>query len=139
MVRVNYRFMLDTNTVSQLLRRDEAVCRRLGGFSPGEICISVITKGELLFGIERRPEATKLRRLVQEFLRTTDSLPVDDAVMEHYASFRVALETRGRTLASMDLLIAAHAGSLGLTLVSRDGAFQNIPGLVVEDWTRVEP
>jgi tRNA(fMet)-specific endonuclease VapC len=101
------------------------------------LCISAITEGELLFGLAKRPEATRLRAAVREFLRCVDVLPWDDEVAEHYARARAALELQGKTLAPLDLLIAAHAQSLGAVLVTNDKAFRQMSDLRVEDWTEL--
>ena len=130
-----YGLMLDTNTVSNLLREHPAVVQRVKALSPASLCISIVTKGELFFGLAKRPTATRLHRAVHEFLRLIVALPLDDAVMEHYGSLRASLEREGKILAPLDLLIAAHARSIGIVLVTNDGAFSQVEGLKLEDWT----
>ncbi len=129
------RYMLDTNTVSHLLKKHTAVARRVVGVPITSLCISAITQGELLFGLARRPEATALHGLVREFLRRVDVLPWDAATAEVYGPARAATQHEGRVLAPMDLLIGAHALSIDAVLVTNDRAFAQLPGLSVEDWT----
>ena len=69
------RYMLDTNTVSHLLKKHPAVARRVVAVPITALCISVITQGELLFGLARRPDAVALHDVVREFLRRVDVLP----------------------------------------------------------------
>jgi len=129
------RYMLDTNTVSHLLRQHPLVVRRVVATSTASLCISVITAGQLLFGLAMRPEASRLRQAVRELLRRVDVLPWDDSVAEQYGGMRADLQRSGTTLGSLDLLIAAHACSLGAVLVTNDQAFRRVGSLTVEDWT----
>jgi tRNA(fMet)-specific endonuclease VapC len=129
------RYMLDTSTVSHLLRRHPAVTQRLVAAPITAMCISAITQGELLFGLARRPDARALHDAVWQFLRRVDVLPWDAATSEGYGRARAASEGQGRVLASMDLLIGTHALSIGAVLVTSDRAFAQLPGLSIEDWT----
>ena len=129
------RYMLDTNTVSHLLKKHPAVARRVVAVPITALCISAITQGELLFGLARRPEATTLHDAVWEFLRRVDVLPWDAAASEVYGPARAATQREGRVLAPMDLLIGSHALSIDAILVTNDRAFGQLPGLTVEAWT----
>jgi tRNA(fMet)-specific endonuclease VapC len=129
------RCMLDTNTVSHLLKGHPAVVRRVVAAPMADLCVSAITEGEMLFGLAKRPEAKRLHAAVWEFLRRVDVLPWDSAVAEHYGSLRADLERRGKILAPLDLLIATHALDVGAVLVTNDRAFGRVTGLQVEDWT----
>jgi tRNA(fMet)-specific endonuclease VapC len=129
------RYMLDTNTVSHLLKRHPAVTRRVVAVPITSVCISAITQGELLFGLARRPDATALHDAVREFLRRVDVLPWDAATSEVYGPARAAAQREGRVLAPMDLLIGSHALSVDAVLVTNDRAFAQLSGLAVEDWT----
>jgi len=130
------RFLLDTTTVRQLIRKNPFVIHSVSHASPEFLGISAVTMGELLFGLARRPDAHQLHSLVREFLKIIDVLSVDETVMETYGPLRARLEAVGTVLSPLDLLIASHALSLHLTLVTNDGAFSMVPGLVVEDWSR---
>jgi tRNA(fMet)-specific endonuclease VapC len=129
------RYMLDTNTVSHLLKRHPAVALRVTAAPITALCISAITQGELLFGLAKRPEATALHGAVREFLRRVDVLPWDAATAEVYGPTRAAAQREGRVLAPMDLLIGAHALTIGAVLVTNDRAFGQLQGLLLEDWT----
>ncbi|UYO93955.1 PIN domain-containing protein [Pollutimonas sp. M17] len=87
------------------------------------------------YGLEKRPEATRLHAAAAEFLMRVDTLAWDNAVAETYGQMRNQLERNGRVLGSLDMLIAAHALHTGSVLVTNDQAFAAIPGLGIEDWT----
>ena len=129
------RYMLDTNTVSHLLKKHPAVASRVVAVPITALCISAVTQGELLFGLARRPEAETLHDAVWEFLRRVDVLPWDAAASEVYGPARAATQREGRVLAPMDLLIGSHALSVDAILVTNDRAFGQLPGLTVADWT----
>jgi tRNA(fMet)-specific endonuclease VapC len=128
------RYMLDTNTVSHLLKAHPAVIRRVVAAPMAALCISAITEGELLYGLAKRPEANRLHAAVREFLKRMDVLPWDSAVAEHYGAVRAAIERQGRALAPLDLLIATHALAVDSVLVTSDRAFSQVAGLQLEDW-----
>ena len=129
------RYMLDTNTVTHLLRKHPAVMQRVVAAPITALCISAITQGELLFGLARRPGATALHDAVWQFLRRVDVLPWDAATSEVYGRARADSHSQGRVLAPMDLLIGTHALSIGAVLVTSDRAFAQLSGLSIEDWT----
>ena len=129
--------MLDTNTVSHIIKRQPQAIARLLGVPMHSVCISAITAGELAFGLAKRPQAMALREAVNEFLRRAEVMPWDDAVAQTYGALRAELYKLGKPLAALDLQIAAHALHLKATLVSNDKAFAHVGGLVVEDWVKV--
>jgi tRNA(fMet)-specific endonuclease VapC len=130
------RYMLDTNTVSYLVRAQLVVSQRVVAVPMAALCMSSLTEGELLFGLARRPTAERLHTVVRELLQRVDVLPWDSLAAERYGATRADLASKGKTLAPLDLLIAAHALSIDAVLVSSDKAFAQVDGLVLEDWTR---
>lgn len=128
-------YMLDTNTVSHLIKGHPTVTQRVVAAPMMALCISAITVGELLYGLAKRPEATRLHIAVKEFLRRVDVLPWDSATAERYGAVRAELERQGKTLGALDLLIAAHALEADAVLVTNDRAFGYVTELSVEDWT----
>ena len=129
------RYVLDTNTVSALIRLNPNAVTALRGVPITSVCISVMTEAELAYGLAKRPEATRLHAAVHEFLRRVDVLAFDRAASAAYGALRADLERAGTPVAPLDLLIAAHALSTDATLVTNDGAFKNIQSLQVVDWT----
>lgn len=127
-------YMLDTNTVSHLIKGDEVVAAHVVGVPMASLCVSAITEGELLFGLAKRPEAKKLHLVVREFLRRVDVLPWDSNTAEHYGTMRAKMARQGKVLAPLDLLIATHALSVNAVLVTNDQSFSKVANLRVEDW-----
>jgi tRNA(fMet)-specific endonuclease VapC len=127
--------MLDTNSVSHLIREHPMVVRRVVSAPMTALCLSAVTEAELRYGLAKRPEATRLHRVVGELLLRLDVLPWDPDVARIYGETRAVLERQGKALAPLDLMIAAHAIATGCTLVSNDQAFAQVPGLALEDWT----
>jgi tRNA(fMet)-specific endonuclease VapC len=130
------RFMLDTDTCSFILKRSsQTVLRRLQTVPVSEVCISVITKSELLYGVQLSPRARQDNIAVDAFLRHLAVLDFPDEAAAHYAEIRAELKMRGQLIGANDLLIAAHARCLGLVLVTNNvREFGRIPGLIVENW-----
>lgn len=129
------RYMLDTNTVSHLLRKHPIVGKHVVQQPMASLCISAITEGELLFGLAKRPDAKQLHLAVREFLRRVEVMPWDSAAAEQYGASRANMEKRGKILAPLVMQIGSHALSLKLTLVTNDQAFSQMPDLQIEDWT----
>lgn len=129
------RYLLDTNTVSHLLRGHRAVDRHVSAVPIASLGTSAVTEGELLYGLARRPEAVRLRALVEEMLRRLDVLPWDSRAAARYGALRAELERNGRPLGPLDTMIAAHALAVDAVIVTNDRAFSAVSGLQVEDWT----
>lgn len=129
------RYLLDTNSVSHLIKRHPQATQRLLAVPMHSLCISAITAGEMAFGLAKRPDAAALRAAVHEFLRRVDVLPWDSAVAITYGALRAQLQVKGTPLAPLDTQIAAHALHASAILVSSDKAFRQVNGLTVEDWT----
>lgn len=129
------QYMLDTNTVSHLIKQHPTVTQRVVAVPMASLCISAITEGELQFGLAKRPDAKRLHLVAQEFLRCVDVLPWDSDVAKHYGTVRANMEQKGKILAPLDLQIATHALSVGAILVTNDQAFSQMTGLPIEDWT----
>ena len=128
-------YLLDTNTVSHLIKSHPLATQRLLAVPMHTVCVSAITAGELAFGLAKRPQAVALKAAVDEFLRRADVLPWDHAVAQTYGTLRAQLQASGTPLAPLDTQIAAHALHVGATLVSNDGAFQQVAALLLVDWT----
>ena len=133
-----FRFMLDTNSVSYALKGNPpSVREHLRQVPMAQVCVSSITEAELLFGLALKPQAAKLAELVNQFLLGVSVLPWDSAAARAYADLCAASWKRGRPLAAMDMLVAAHAFAAGLTLVTSDRSFRSLrPRLRLVDWSK---
>jgi tRNA(fMet)-specific endonuclease VapC len=131
------RYMLDTNIVSHLIKAHPAVAQRVIAVPMSSLCISSITQAELCFGLAKRPEAKRLHRAVREFLLRVDVLPWNSDTAEYCGTIRADMMRRGKALAPLDLLIAAHALDAAAILVTNDQAFTQVTGLTIQDWTIV--
>jgi len=132
------RFMLDTNMASYIIKgANAAVQQRLENVPMANVCVSAITQAELLRGVAKKPGAKHLPLIVNEFLLRVEILPWDSPAADSWATLRTVFERSGKTLAAMDMLIAAHADSCGAILVTNDNAFFNVRKfLSLEDWTK---
>ena len=130
-------YLLDTNTVSYFIKgRPIRVHERLVRVPMEELTISVITEAELLFGVVRHPQASRLNQLVHEFLIRVRVLPWNSDTAKSYATVREELERKGTPIGDLDLLIAAQALAANAILVSSDPVFRHIRRLQIEDWTK---
>lgn len=129
------RFLLDTNIVSHLLRNPGGIVKdRIAELGEETVCISIIVAAELRFGAAKQ-RSQRLTRQVEAVLSALLILPIETPVDVQYAEIRAALETAGVPIGPNDLIIAAHARTLGLTLVTNNVAeFSRVPELRVENW-----
>jgi tRNA(fMet)-specific endonuclease VapC len=131
------RYMLDTDTCSYIMKRSSPpVTKRLRSIPVTAVCISVITKSELLYGVEVSPRREQDATALQAFLPHVEVLEFPDNAATDYAHIRGDLKKRGQMIGANDLFIAAHARSLGVTLVTNNVAeFGRVKGLALENWT----
>ena len=132
------RYMLDTDTCSYIMKRSHPpVLKRLQTVPVTDVCMSVITKAELLYGVEVSPRRVQDAEALAAFLPYVEALHFEDDAALHYAEIRADLKKRGTLIGANDLFIAAHARALGLTLVTNNTAeFERVSKLKLENWTR---
>jgi len=130
------RYMLDTDTCSYIVKRShDAILNRLQSMPIDEVCISVITKAELLYGVDISPRRQTDGLAVAAFLRHIAVLDFPDQAAAHYADIRADLKKRGEMIGANDLLIAAHARCLDMILVTNNvREFERIQHLAIENW-----
>ena len=131
------RFMLDTDTCSYIMKRSHPlVLKRLQSVPVSDVCMSVVTKAELLYGVEVSPRRTQDTAALAALLPYVDAVALDEGAALHYAEIRADLRRRGLMIGANDLFIAAHARALGLTLVTNNTAeFARVSNLAIENWT----
>jgi tRNA(fMet)-specific endonuclease VapC len=130
-------YLLDTNVISHVMQgRDVKLLARLTKLGLGQVAISSVTLAEIEYGIQRRGPSVKLRNALTQVLLHIDVLPWDATAANYYGELCSGLEALGINLSDFDMMIAAHAVALKVTLVSRDKAFMNIPKpmLKLEIW-----
>jgi tRNA(fMet)-specific endonuclease VapC len=131
-------YLLDTNIASHVIRGDRPeISRRLASLPMEEIAISAVTEGELLYGLAKRHYPVTLTERMRQFLLRVDVLAWDHDVTRAYADLRSACETKGVSLAPLDMMIAAQAVAADAMLVTNDKAFSRVPDpLRMENWDR---
>jgi tRNA(fMet)-specific endonuclease VapC len=129
------RYLLDTNILSDLVRNPSGrVAEQVRRVGEEVVCTSVVVAAEMRFGVLKRG-SKRLGTQVDAVLGALEILSLEPPCEHRYAAIRHALERVGRPIGGNDLLIAAQALELGLTLVTHNGdEFRRIPGLKVEDW-----
>ena len=127
-------YLLDTDTVSHIVRNHPPVIKNLIKHEDDEICISAITNAELFYGLEKK-SSERLFNEVRTIIRKCSVIVFDEAQSEIYGKIRVELEKIGSPLGDMDMLIAASSLSTGAILVSHNVKhFSKIKGIRVENW-----
>ena len=131
------KVMLDTNICIYLIKRKPIqVVERLKGYEAGDVAVSSISVAELQYGVCKSNRQDQNRLALTEFLLPLEVVAFDESAASHYGDIRDHLEKRGNIIGSMDLLIAAHARSLSLTLITNNlREFQRVPGLRADNWT----
>lgn len=130
------RFMLDTDTCSFIMKRSHPlVLTRLRSVPVDDVCMSVVTKAELLYGVAVSPRHAQDAAAVAAFLPYVPATGLDDDAAVHYAEIRADLKRRGAMIGANDLFIAAQARALGVTLVTNNTAeFARVADLRLENW-----
>jgi len=133
------RYLLDTNICIYIINeKPEKVLRKLEQYTVNEFAISSITHAELQYGIEKSANKKTNQDALDEFLLPLTILPFHGKrLVTCYGEIRVSLESKGKTIGPLDMLIAAHALSLDLTVISNNiKEFARIPNLKCENWIR---
>ncbi len=131
-------FMLDTNICIYIIKRKPS--RALNHFKKkeiSEVTISSITLSELLYGVSKSSKPEQNLMALTQFVAPLEILPYGDEAAKYYGDLRAHLEKRGNPIGSLDMLIAAHALSISVTLVTNnEKEFNRVPNLNIENWVR---
>ena len=130
-----YRYLLDTNIISDLMKNPQGeVAKRIAQVGEDAICTSIIVAAELEFGTQEKGSA-KLQERLSVILSAIDVLALEKPAEQKYGQVRHVLEKQGTPIGGNNLLIAAHALSLGLCVVTRNvREFERVDGLSVANW-----
>ncbi|HKF46824.1 MAG TPA: PIN domain-containing protein [Terracidiphilus sp.] len=131
------RYMLDTDIASYVMKGSSApVLAKLRKLDVTDVCISVVTRCELAFGVELSPQRARDEARLLVLLKHIEVLDFPERAASDYGRIRADLHRRGAMIGGNDLLIAAHALCLGLTLVTNNTReFGRVKGLKFENWT----
>ena len=131
-------YMLDTDICSYIIReRPVQVLEHFKQVEMEQLCISVVTYAELIFGVEHSSSKKVNRAIIDGFVQHLSIISWDEDAAEHYGKIRAYLQAKGKVIGSMDMMIAAHARSQGMTLVTNnDRHFKRVPKLTVENWAK---
>lgn len=127
-VREPTPYLLDTNTVGYIVsgRSRAARAAMIEARNHAPVMISAITEAEILYGLAKRPEATRLRAAVEALLESVRIVAWDSDAARAYGTLRARLSDAGKSLSAMDMLIAAHAVATDAILVTRDAALLQV-------------
>lgn len=129
--------MLDTDTASYIIKqRSPTISAKLAAVPAAQVCVSVMTRAELQYGLKRLPAYHRLHTGVRRFLTIVRALPWDAEAADFYADIRQHLVTTGQAIGEMDMMIAAHSLAARAVLVTNNGRhYERIPGLVLVNWS----
>ncbi|MBT3196597.1 MAG: type II toxin-antitoxin system VapC family toxin [Gammaproteobacteria bacterium] len=139
----NHQYLLDTNILSDLIRNPQGViAKQIAQVGEDRVCTSIIVASELRFGGAKHALTSGSSRLLERvdlILSALDILPLDAPTDREYAVIRADLEQLATPIGPNDLLIAAHALSYGLTVVTANSKeFKRVANLAVVDWLSLE-
>lgn len=130
-----YQYLLDTNILSDLVRHPQGlIFQQIVTVGEDSICTSIIVACELRFGAVKSG-SKRLTQQLESILQVLPVLPLEAPVEHHYANIRAFLEQAGTPIGPNDLVIAAHALALDLTLITANTkGFERVPGLKLDNW-----
>ena len=130
------KFLLDTDICIYIIKRKPLnVWQKFQGLPLGDVGVSSITVAELQYGVYKSQYQERNKAALNQFLLPLEIIAFDNNATEVYGKIRAGLERKGQVIGGMDMLIAAQAISLGVTLVTNNSdEFSRIPDLVTENW-----
>lgn len=130
------KYLLDTDTFSEMVKGiNPSITKRIERLRTGDAGLSVITRGEVMFGLQIKSVKLLAKQRIDRLLRAIDTLPLTTEVANHYGELRAHLRRLGTPIGPNDLWIAAHARALNLILVTNNtGEFSRVPKMKIENW-----
>lgn len=130
------KYLLDTDTFSEMVKGlNPKIVKRLDSLQIGDAALSVVTRGEIMFGRKIKSLKPLARQRMDRLLDAIDTLPLTTEVASHYGDLRAHLRNMGTPIGPNDLWIAAHAGALNLILVTNNTReFSRVPKITLENW-----
>lgn len=131
------KYMLDTNIVIYTMKNRPDTVRKAFNKHTGQLCISTVTLGELFYGAEKSSRPEYNMEVIEGFAARLDVLLFDSQDASHFGQIRSELAVKGKPIGPYDAMIAGHARSRGLILVTNNmKEFARVPGLRTENWVR---
>ena len=132
------RYMLDTDICSYIIReRPLKVFEHFEALKMDQICISAVTYAELIYGVEHSSSKKINRSIVNQFVKHLSIIDWNKKAAEHYGNIGAILQADGNIIGAMDMMIAAHARSRKMVLVTNNEKhFKRVPKLQIENWTK---
>jgi tRNA(fMet)-specific endonuclease VapC len=134
--------MLDTDIASYIVKgRSPEIEARLSALDPSMVCVSAMTRAELMYGLKRLPPGHRLHIGVRQFLKIVRVLSWDAEAADFYAEIRHRLVTTGQLIGELDMMIAAHSLAVAAVLVTKNTRhFERIPApLILQNWSEKGP
>lgn len=129
------RYLLDTNICIYVIKHRPPAVRDRFNQHERHLAISTVTLAELLYGAEKSAQPAHNLQVVESFAARLEVLPFDARAAAHFGQIRAALQRAGTPIGPYDLMIAGHARSQGLTLVTNNSdEFARVPGLLLDNW-----
>ena len=130
--------MLDTNICIYISKHQPPEVRqRLAALKPGDVVMSSITNGELIYGASKSNQKKRVLRILADLKERIPILALNEGAATAYGEIRAHLEKSGRPIGANDLWIASHARTEGLTLVTNNlREFKRVPKLNIENWVK---
>ena len=130
------KYLLDTNIVIYTMKNRPQPVKKRFQQHHGQICISVVTLGELVFGAEHSQQVERNLADIEAMIARLEVLPMDARAAYHFGQIRAALYKDGQPIGPYDMMIAGQARASGLILVTNNvKEFGRVPGLVLENWS----
>lgn len=129
------KYMLDTNIVIYTIKNRPQAVRKVFNQHEAQMCISSVTWGELVFGAEKSSQPERNLADIEAMAARLEVLSFDSPAATHFGQIRAELYSQGQPIGPYDMMIAGHARSIGLTVVTNNlREFERVPGLRVENW-----
>ncbi len=129
------KYMLDTNMMIYTIKNRPEKVREAFTLHEGQMCISSVTLGELIYGAEKSSQVERNLSVIEGLAARLDVMPFDEKAAAHFGQLRAELAKAGKSIGPYDLMIAGHARALGLVLITNNlKEFERVPGLRLDNW-----
>lgn len=130
------KLMLDTNICIAIIKqKPKDILRKFNAYQVGQVCISSVTLAELRYGVAKSQFQQKNQAALDEFILPLEVADFDETAADYYGRLRASLERQGTPIGALDTMIAGHALSLNVTLVTNNTReYSRVAGLQLLDW-----